>query len=109
MCRFGPMSRLSQKNTPCRYDERMTLKEDYDYTAEVLAGPADVKGLCTQGCSDFPQGRQLSTHVPPPHHTETAAQPPFYSQCLLITASQQPKNLHGGISSAKHVADSVFG
>jgi hypothetical protein len=35
------MSRLSQKNTPCRYDERMTLKEDYDYTAEVLAGPAD--------------------------------------------------------------------
>jgi hypothetical protein len=36
-CRLRAKGRgvAAQMNTPCRYDERMSLKEDYDYTAAV--------------------------------------------------------------------------
>ena len=32
----------AQMNTPCRYDERMSLKEDYDYTAAVTLLPRSL-------------------------------------------------------------------
>jgi hypothetical protein len=36
----------AQMNTPCRYDERMSLKEDYDYTAAVACRAHCTSAYC---------------------------------------------------------------
>ena len=36
----------AQMNTPCRYDERMSLKEDYDYTAAVACRAHRASAYC---------------------------------------------------------------
>ena len=48
IARLGSHSRgvAAQMNTPCRYDERMSLKEDYDYTAAVACRAHRASAYC---------------------------------------------------------------
>ncbi len=91
IARQRPLARgvAAQMNTPCRYDERMSLKEDYDYTAAV-ALPRSLTRASAY-CAIAHRAAAAAPHWSASYVRTYWPVPPHCAHCAVIVRREIPR------------------